>query len=477
MDEAHHEKSKSLIIQNFLSQFVKFLSKYDISISEKELNLRRIDKKYENESLGIRDFKISLVDGRKNKGLPLSQLLAFPDALQNEINVTETTTGDLSPNESVLFVMDYSKEDFTKYYPNEEDPYLEFKNSKSHANVAKQGICVNELSFADEVSLSQQDYFNYSGISGKDLERNLSICVNQLFLKSILLSGDCSQLPLIELLENKLFVYKNKVMYVAQGKLNITDINSFEAFDELSKQVTGRSDIFDVFYELNKYHNPFSKGESEFDLSKFRLLISKDSVIELIDYPERVFYDDKEIQSRIKNRNKKRSLDEFKAKESSEIAATYNEYLTNNVEELSLSYEELKTKYGKGEDGFLKTIFYKNQDSKTYADTIFRNFLDENKGIKIKGLKEDGIFATHTGIWFDKEQMQYFVGRTHGYGKHKQDKGFQMKKILVHSGQFNKDTFFPLLNIDFIRFKELTVNPYPFKLINMKIEMEVNGER
>jgi hypothetical protein len=73
--------------------------------------------------------------------------------------------------------------------------------------------------------------------------------------------------------------------------------------------------------------------------------------------------------------------------------------------------------------------------------------------------------------------MQYFVGRTHGYGKRKQDKGFQMKKILVHSGQFSEEAFFTLLNIDFIRFEELTVNPYPFKLIDMKIEMDSLQER
>ena len=472
MDERNHEKSKSFIIQNFLSQFLQFLSKYDISVSEKELNLERVDKNTETETLRIRDFKISLIDGRKNRTSPLNQVITVPATLQNEINIKEKTNGKLSLNESVLFVMDYNKEDFEKFYPNEEDPYLKFKKSESNANVAKQGICVKELSFTDEVSLPAQDYFNYSGINGKDLERNLSICINQLILKSILLSGDYSHLPRIELLKDRLFICRNKALFLAQGILQIIDIGSFEEFVQIVQKVTGRNDILEIFLEIYQYHNPFSKRESEFDLTKFRLIIAEDSVIELIDYPERVFYDDKEIQNRIKSRNRRRPVSEFRANESSDIAARYNEYIEDNVEELQLSYEELKTKYGRGEDGFLKTIFYNNNERKTYADTIFRKFLEENKGLKIKGLKEDGIFATHTGIWFDKSQMQYFVGRTHGYGKHKQDKGFQMKKILVHSGQFSEETFFPLLNIDFIRFKELTVNPYPFKLIDMKIEME-----
>ncbi|MBZ9730785.1 hypothetical protein LB467_13905 [Salegentibacter sp. JZCK2] len=470
MDEAHHEKSKSYIIQNFLSKFLKFLSKYDISVWEKELLLERVDKKSDTESLKTRNLKISLIDGRKNRSIPLSELFNVSKSLQQKINITEKKNDKLNPNESLLFVMDYNKKDFKRYYPDEEDPYLKLTKASSEAKAAKQGICINDLSFTDVDSLPSKDYFNYSGINQKDLERNLSICINQLILKSILLSGDYNYLPKIEILKNKLFIYRGKALYLTQGKLQITDIDSFEELEELVHQVTGRNGVLEIFSEIHQYHNPFSKKELE--LTKFRLIISQDSVIELIDYPERAFYDDNELHNRIKNRNKKRSIAEFRANETSELALEYNEYIDNNIEELSLSYEELKAKYGKGEDGFLKTIFYNHQERKTYADTVFRKFLQENKGIKIKGLKEDGIFATHTGIWFDRSEMQYFVGRTHGYGKFKQDKGFQMKKILVHSGQFNEKSFFPLLNIDFIRFKELTVNPYPFKLIDMKIEMD-----
>lgn len=471
LDESHHEKSKSFIIQNFLNRFIEFLIKYNISVAPKKLELSRVDKKNEKGRLGIDNLEISLIDGRKQKTIPLNQLTYLPKSY-NKVGVCIKTITELKNNDLALLVMDYNKDDFEKYYPNEKDPYAVFKNDTKITNIPKQGICVNELSFTDEIALSEEEYFNYTGLSEQDLERNLSICINQLYLKSILLSGQCEQLPHLDLLNKKLFVYRNKMLYITEDKLKIVSIESFEVFNELVQKITGREDLLEILYKINSYHNPFSKGGFDFDLSKFRLIISKDSVIELTDYPERVFYDDEEILSRIKSRNKKRPLDEFKANENCELSKKYNAFLDNNVEELSLSYEELKTKYGKGEDGFLKTIFYNNAERKTYADTTFRKFLDENKGLKIKGLKEGGIFTTHTGIWFDENKMQYFVGRTHGYGKHKQDKGFQMKKILVHDGHFEQNSFFSLLNIDFIRFKEMTVNPYPFKLIDMKIEME-----
>ncbi len=471
MDESHHEKSKSFIIQDFLKHFLDFLIKYDISVSIKKLELEKVDNLKEKEKLNIKNFKVALVDGRKQKSLPLRELIILPKEY-NEIDFCKKEINELTSEDSALLVMDYNKEDFENYYPNEKDPYAVFKNDITLTNIPKQGICINELSFIGEGSLSKEEYFNYTGLQKSNLDRNLSICITQLYLKSVLLSGCCKQLPHLDLLNNRIFVYRNKMLYIRENKLHIESIDSFEMFDEIVQEITTREDILDILSDIYKYHNPFSKGEFEFDLSKFRLIISKDSIIELIDYPERVFYDDEEIKTRIKSRNKKRSVAEFKANKTSDLAEKYNEYLEGNVEELSLSYEELKTKYGKGENGFLKTVFYDNKKRKTYSDTLFRKFLKKNKGLDIKGLKEGGIFTTYTGIWFDENKMQYFVGKTHGYGKHKQDKGFQMKKILVHDGLFTPDAFFSLLNINFIRFKELTVNPYPFKLIDMKIEME-----
>ena len=470
-NEADHKKSRSFLINNFLPQFLDFLYQHDISVSQKELNLERVDKKYKTETLRNHNIKISLIDGRKNKSVPLDKALKLSEILDNDIHVEEKKIDKVATNESILFVMDYSKEDFEKLFPSEKDPYLKLKESESFKDIPKQGICVNELSFKDKNSLDAEDYLSYYGLTDKELKRNLSVCLNQLILKSILLSGDYSRLPQTELLDHKLFIYKGKALFLAQGTLKMKNINSAEELEQLASEVTSRSDILDILINIHRYHNPFLQKDLEPNFDRYRLIIAKDSVIELTDYPERFLYDDDEIKARVDSSYRKRPISEFKANESSDLAIEYNEYIDNNVEELSLSYNEFKKKYGKGEDGFLKTIFHKNEIKATYKDTSFLKFLEENKGLKIKGLKQDKVFAAHTGIWFDKLQMQYFVGRNLSY-KYEQDKGFQMKKILVHSGQFNEETFFPLLKIDFIRFKELTVNPYPFKLIDMRTEIE-----
>jgi len=151
---------------------------------------------------------------------------------------------------------------------------------------------------------------------------------------------------------------------------------------------------------------------------------------------------------------------EFKSHERNAISLEFNNFLDEEVEDIMLSYQDLKLKYGKGENGFLKKIF-NSKDERPFI-----KFLNDETSIKLKGLKQDGIFSTYTGLWFDELHHQYFVGRTYGY-QHKQDKGSQMKKIITHFGTLYTEKFFELLNVDFIRHKEITVNPYPFKLIEM----------
>lgn len=126
----------------------------------------------------------------------------------------------------------------------------------------------------------------------------------------------------------------------------------------------------------------------------------------------------------------------------------FNDLIDNEVTGIQISYEELKAKYAKGDNGFFQKIF-NGKDER-----VFLKYLHENTDIDIKGLKQDNIFSTYTGVWNDTNEGQYFVGRTHGY-QSKQNKGSQMKKIVIHFGAFNAEEFFELLNVDFIRYKEL----------------------
>ncbi len=471
MDERNHEKSRSFLIQSFLNQYVEYLTKYDISVEIKNIKLQRLDKKREKSSLQIKGFNVSLVDGRINRDIQLNSVINLDKYLSDNIKFQVKAQSELNSSDCVLFVMDYNKNEFSEYFPEDTDPYDIFKTEAKNLNIPSQGICINENSvLEDNTNLTKEAYFNYNGLKGKNLERNLSICITQLYLKSLLNSEESEKLPDVDLLKDKVFVNNSMLFFISNGQLKITEIESITEFSEIVERITGRNDVLEILLKIDKYHNPFQKDDAEIDMSKFKIIISSNSVLEIVDYPERAFYDDEEISSRIKTRNIKRPISDYKVEPLSDLHVRYNDYIEDNIEELNLSYEELKTKYGKGENGFIKELFYDGKELKTYKDTPFRKFLEENNGIAFKGLKEDKIFETYSGIWFSPHQLKYFVGRNNSYKSH-QDKGFQMKKIIVHGGEFKKDEFFPLLNNDFIRYKELAVNPFPFKLIEMKAEM------
>ncbi|WP_321997548.1 hypothetical protein [Draconibacterium orientale] len=471
MDERNHEKSRAFLIQNFLHQYLQYLKEYDISVEIKNIELQRLDKKREKSILQIKDFNVSLVDGRINKKIGLNTIISVAQSFSDSIKFQVRDVSELNSTDCALFVMDYNKSEFNEYFHEDADPYDIFKKEANNLNIPSQGICINENSFLDDnSSLTKESFFNYDGLRGKNLERNLSICITQLYLKSLLNTEESERLPDADLLKEKVFVANNMLFFISNGKLKIIEIESINEFSEIIERTTGRNDILEILLMMHKYHNPFQKEDSEIDMSKFKIIISTDSVWEIVDYPERAFYDDEEISYRIKTRNIKRPISDYKVEPLSDLHVRYNDYIEDKVEELNLSYEELKTKYGKGEDGFIKEIFYEGRELKSYKDTPFRKFLEENNGIVFKGLKENKIFETYSGIWFSPQQLKYFVGRNNSYKSH-QDKGFQMKKIIIHDGEFKKDEFFPLLNNDFIRYKELTVNPYPFKLIEMKMEM------
>ncbi len=61
--------------------------------------------------------------------------------------------------------------------------------------------------------------------------------------------------------------------------------------------------------------------------------------------------------------------------------------------------------------------------------------------------------------------MQYFVANIDGYKGYTQNKSYQVRKIIELDGEFEKDTFFKLLDIKFVRYGQYTVVPYPFNLI------------
>lgn len=457
IEDSHgYESSKAYLLERFSDKFIKFLNQYDINVFSKQLNLVKVDFSNHRAGINAANFNVSIIDGRKNRKHDLNQLFQSSEAITYRFAKIE----ELKDGDNCLFVMDYNKDDFEVRFKGEADPYKSFKDSLPHLLIAKQGICLNENYFSgDSEALDVEEYLNYEGLSPKDLERNIEICITQLFLKNQILNGQKLLLPHKNILKMYSFCYRNHLFFIEGSELRI---EKFETSIDLLNKISLKHpllDMEDVFKKVFNYHNPFPTTK-EFDFLTHRLIFNDNSVIEILDIPERAFYDEPEVKHRIGERNQLRYKTDFKSQASDPISIEFNELIDEEIESVKISYEELKSKYGKGEKGFFKYIFNAKNEKP------FLKFIQENTTLKIKGLKQDNIFSTYTGIWYDRDESQYFVGRTHGY-QSKQDKGVQIKKIITHLGEFADADFFELLNVDFIRYKELTVNPYPFKLIEM----------
>ena len=100
----------------------------------------------------------------------------------------------------------------------------------------------------------------------------------------------------------------------------------------------------------------------------------------------------------------------------------------------------------------IKGIFKISQEDK------FRDFLKNFCGIDLQGKKAGKLFKVYEGIWYDKDNTQYFVGAKNGY-EYKQDKAMQMRKIIEIEGKVQPKEFFPLLDVEFIRYGGYIVLP------------------
>lgn len=456
LDSESHESSKGFLLERFVSNFLNFINDYGIKAYQKELKLSKVLLHKEVAQLVVSNIDITLVDGRKNKQKPLVE---YFDSTGN-ITFNQKSFDLIRPDDRCLFVMDYNSDDFQERFKGEEDPYKSFKSQPELRVNAKQGICVNEKSFDSDLATEPvSSYLNYSGLNSDDLRRNQEICISQLLLKEALIKKDASYLPNTDSLRKYAFAYRNHLMWLLGNQLVVKQFESTRDLLDQVQSIYPGLELETIVSNVYDYHNPFGLKDG-FDLLNNRLMISEGSVFEIVDIPERSFYDEEELSLRIAERNRRRLVKEFFSLGDDKESEAYNSFLVENVKEIVLSYEELKAIYGKGESGFLKQVF-NTKDERKYVQ-----FLNQHTTLPIKGIKQDNVFSTYSGVWFDSDQSQYYVGKSLGYNQ-KQDKGFQMKKVVSHYGTFPQDDFFKLLNVDFIRYKEITVNPYPFKLIEM----------
>ncbi|RYU91808.1 hypothetical protein [Emticicia agri] len=471
-----YEKSRNYLLETFCKGFLNYLQALGFNVSTKQLHLEQKEKHLNEKILSYQRFDIKVIDKRFNQNQSFLSIINLLNKTEYGIKFIASTESKAEKDDVVLILMDYSQGDCEQdgVLPNriEDDGY---KIIKKTGFTISQGFCINKNTFLkkdEKLSLSENDFLKYEDVEVKynsfvneNLKRNFEICLQQLYLKNLIVKSINVQekLPHFNLIKNLAFIHcftknnqrYNYLCYVENEQLCFeSNLGSEKSLSILNRfEIEGIEEVVSFRKSYDQY--------LKFDTGNIYIILSKEFIWEIYEISEKVLYPSK-VHDVLLKRELQKNKYEFELDKDCEVfsnttSQNYNTYLASQVDDF-ISFEKLVEK-------------------KYYREKIFeilniKNEIDLAKALKFEG-KKTGFFATSQGIWFDKIHTQYFVGNKHSYVDYRQENGFTLRKIGVLKGKFNKEIFFPLLNVDFVKYKGFTIYPYIFRLI--KIHHDLNN--
>jgi hypothetical protein len=473
------EKSRNTLLDNFSKELITFFNSLGIVTKSKELTLEKVVNKLSTNNLEYNNFNISIFDMRFNKSVSLKNIIDNFNEFDSNIHFKEGNVLSSSQKRNVLILMDYSTGDckvagvLSEFKENDG-----YKITKKAGFKVSQGFCLNLNHFEDDakkIKLSKDDFLKYDAewksgkFEDKNLERDFKICIQQLYLKSIAQKSLKFGIPKIEFIENTVFIHcfskkieKRTVRYEYICYTENRQLFFIKLDSEHANQILKKYGINDKFalIQLWKNFNPFW---SKFNTGDKYIILNKQGIIEIKELKERVLYSSN-IGDIIEHRATEYEKSNFRLPLDNEHfneqqVNKYNSYIENEIEDY-ISFDELVKGGKKGK--YRKEIFSilgvgKREDKLSEV-------------LSFKGKRSGGFLSVFQGVWFDESKNQYFVGSKDSYNSN-QVKGHRIRRIEILRGSFDKDYFFPLLNVDFVKHKNYTVLPYPFNLIKMYITM------
>ncbi|MCB9231085.1 MAG: hypothetical protein H6581_05460 [Bacteroidia bacterium] len=452
--------SRGALLQSFIDSFISHLKAHGISASQRKAKLIQVSSSYQTATINLKGFKVGLIDARFNPSFPLNEMVTLPENLIKNVSLVPKTLDRFEKDLPLLFAMDYGKNAFEEggILAGKSDPYFTLKSNPDFSKIPTQGLKIEDLD-------RRQNGNQFESKTFKNLKRNIEISVNQLALKAAILgfNFETSRLPHVELLKEKVYVQKEWAFYLKNGKLVIQQTQSRAKLVQLLTEISNISHPEMLLNDIYENENPFKlEFDSEFFAPKNPTIFHRGQCIQIIETQEKVLYEENIIKERLAKREAKIPKAKFLSSKNDHVSLQMNQFIKNFFPQEFLSYEEILSAIGKN---LPETILKRNND------TYLRKYLKDCCGIDLMGKREGGIFGIFQGIWFEEENQQYFVGRQQGR-KPTQENTFQLRKIHQLRGEFSPDQFFPLLMVDFIRHNEWTVLPYPFRLIQMKMELK-----
>jgi len=420
-----------------------------------------------------------------------------------------------APQGGVIVLLDATAEDFKEdgILFGQTDPYPALY--REHPNIPKHSINVNSN---DPDALEGGDYLDYSLIQlpDKDFARNLHVVLSELYLKCAIIYG-AAHFPLPFLPDELAFVRRGRsggetittALWFAEHQLhfaNLGDPTQSEAFYVLLER--WGVDWDEQYDKLLAERKRIPEHGSIKDLPAFDIIVGRDLFVAIEDLAERILYEYDTIEQRHQEQysiaypikhfqlapqyetiQQERStllpleqmvqqglLDGSKkptSKNARQSQAFYKQLLEYDafLEEVAvthpvLSYQELTS--GEWRERIAR-IF----GSKTTSEGKYHRKL-------ITGIYNDlGMFLSergenvrlYQGIWYD-DTNAFLVGSPTSMDLRGQARAHLVRRFQTMQGSshFDKEQLLATMGVLFVRYKQYTVSPYYFHLIDLYVE-------
>lgn len=506
------QHTRSFLLNRFIDQFVDYLNKLGLPFRQKQLQMKPVHTisaaKMTERQLPLEKKPIYMVDDRINATRRPDDFAARLCEVANDATPDHTSLfvlkkqDELQRGDWVLRLQDYTGEEFdpeTGILKVWQDTKAAFYDR--HADVVKQTLTVNQNSKSLQSdaqrkkprSWTAEEYLEYPVPTVEDLRTELEVCRNQLILKDVIMfpQNVLSRFPQAKLMGSVIFLYNQALVHFDGKSLHFMPVaNNLDQASEYVQKHTGWNLLNDVLLpSAEKYYFNYTNDPSAIDnTTKRPFLISPEFVWEIWEGNGRVLNEDMEIQRRLEAFEKPRPIRDFYPVPSEgapfETAQQeeYKAFLVREVRQAVISFTDLVKQYGshlrdergnvlQENGGFFNILGISNVRK-------FREYLRNYVGLPLDSARESSLFPVYKGIWYTPDTHHYVAG-VKETNREKQERYHVLRRIVVHRGNQEPNaldeqiaqSFIPLLEVNFIRYKNYTVIPFPFRLIEMWLNL------
>lgn len=499
------QQTRSYLLNHFIAQFITYLNGLGLPFEQKRLSMQPMHtmstSAMKERQLPLEQKPICIVDDRLNARNPDDFAARFCQVANAATPDHDTLfvvkpEDEIEPGDWVLRLQDYEKDDFdpeTGILKDWQDPKAAFY--ARHPDVVKQTMNVNNNSKKRQKEAERQksrdwsatEYLDYEVPTDTDLKTQLEVCRNQLLLKDVVMfpQNVPSRLPQIGLMTNMIFLDQGALVYFDGRDLHFMAVaNDLEASSAFVQVHTGWDLLEDVLLpSIERYYFNPQRDKAIEDTLKRPFIISRDFVWEIWEGNGRVLNEDAVIRERLEALEQPRPIKQYYPPQldnnplfDRQQLQAYAEFLDREVRQSTISFVDLKTQYGKHIKDERGTILVENGGFFSllgiHRAKKYREYLKGWVGLPLESVREDHLFPVYKGIWYAPDTNHYVAG-VKDPNTEEQERGHTLRRIVVHQGEREPDklqaqlaqAFFPLLEVNFVRYRNYTVIPFPLNLI------------